>query len=96
MLTVLSCLAFALYFYYIYFPAILLDFVFCISVTNVGSLLPATTGHNIIVKVMSFKVVVEKTRSDGSQARVAEALVGDQTGCVLLTARGSMRIITNY
>ncbi len=74
----------------------MLDFVFCNSVTNVGSLSPASTGHNIIVKVMSFKVVVEKTRSNGTQVRVSEALVGDQTGCVLLTARGSMRIITNY
>jgi len=31
--------------------------------------------------------IVEKTRTDGSKIRIAECTVGDETGCVVLTAR---------
>lgn len=48
---------------------------------------PGTHGHNLIVKVVSTNVVLEKTRIDGSKIRIAEAVLGDETGCVTLTAR---------
>jgi len=46
-----------------------------------------TSGHNVVVKVISSNVVVEKPRHDGSIIRVAEAKVGDHTGSITLTAR---------
>jgi len=51
------------------------------------SLKPGTSGHNIVLKVASCNVVVEKNRSDGSKIRIAEALVGDDTASLILTAR---------
>lgn len=39
------------------------------------------------VKVVEHEVIVNETRGDGSTIRVAEALVGDETGCVILTCR---------
>jgi len=53
----------------------------------IDQLKPGTSGHNIVVKVVSCNVVVEKPRHDGSKIRVAEAKVGDQTGIITLTAR---------
>jgi replication factor A1 len=54
---------------------------------KVQELKPGTSGHNLILKVVSSNLVVEKTRSDGTKLRIAECLVGDQTGCIILTAR---------
>ena len=33
---------------------------------------------------MHFKVVAERVRPDGTRSRVAEAVVGDETGCITL------------
>eukprot|EP01103_Thecamoeba_quadrilineata_P002242 TRINITY_DN12232_c0_g1_i1.p2 TRINITY_DN12232_c0_g1~~TRINITY_DN12232_c0_g1_i1.p2 ORF type:complete len:143 (+),score=24.49 TRINITY_DN12232_c0_g1_i1:24-431(+) len=55
--------------------------------TNVDQLKPTTRGHNLVLKVQNSKVVVEKTRADGTKVSVAEAVVGDQTGIITLTAR---------
>jgi len=54
---------------------------------TVDQLKPGTHGHNLILKVVSSTVVEEKTRTDGSKIKIAECLVGDNTGCVILTAR---------
>jgi len=56
---------------------------------TVDQLKPGTSGHNLIVKVISTDVVVEKQRPDNTKIRVAEALVGDNTGCITLTARNN-------
>jgi len=48
---------------------------------------PGSLGHNLIVRVVTSQIVVDKSRPDGSKVRVAEAVVGDQTGCITLTAR---------
>jgi len=53
----------------------------------VNELKPGTHGHNLKVKVVSSNIVLEKTRSDSSKTRIAECLVGDSTGSVILTAR---------
>eukprot|EP00240_Pyramimonas_obovata_P011400 CAMPEP_0118927896 /NCGR_PEP_ID=MMETSP1169-20130426/5269_1 /TAXON_ID=36882 /ORGANISM="Pyramimonas obovata, Strain CCMP722" /LENGTH=133 /DNA_ID=CAMNT_0006869761 /DNA_START=63 /DNA_END=464 /DNA_ORIENTATION=- len=54
---------------------------------KVDSLRPGTNGHNLIVKVVDYKVVVNRTRPDGSTVQIAECTVGDDTGAITLTAR---------
>jgi len=54
---------------------------------TVDQLRPGTHGHNLILKVVTCNVVVEKTRTDGTKIRIAEAVVGDHTGVITLTAR---------
>eukprot|EP01102_Stenamoeba_stenopodia_P005654 TRINITY_DN1639_c0_g1_i1.p2 TRINITY_DN1639_c0_g1~~TRINITY_DN1639_c0_g1_i1.p2 ORF type:complete len:148 (-),score=28.18 TRINITY_DN1639_c0_g1_i1:40-483(-) len=56
---------------------------------TVDQLKPGTYGHNILVKVVSSNTVVEKQRADGTKIRVAEAVIGDQTGVITLTARNA-------
>eukprot|EP01115_Flamella_aegyptia_P005926 TRINITY_DN24923_c0_g1_i1.p1 TRINITY_DN24923_c0_g1~~TRINITY_DN24923_c0_g1_i1.p1 ORF type:complete len:138 (+),score=25.16 TRINITY_DN24923_c0_g1_i1:83-496(+) len=55
--------------------------------STVEALKPGTHGHNLTLKVVSSTVVVEKTRTDNSKIKIAECLVGDNTGCIVLTAR---------
>eukprot|EP00245_Coleochaete_scutata_P006515 TRINITY_DN20987_c0_g1_i1.p2 TRINITY_DN20987_c0_g1~~TRINITY_DN20987_c0_g1_i1.p2 ORF type:complete len:136 (-),score=28.54 TRINITY_DN20987_c0_g1_i1:796-1203(-) len=57
---------------------------------KIDSLRPGTAGHNLIVKVVSSKVVVQRARPDGSQVRqvrIAECIIGDETGVIVFTAR---------
>eukprot|EP00252_Welwitschia_mirabilis_P023614 TRINITY_DN6726_c0_g1_i1.p1 TRINITY_DN6726_c0_g1~~TRINITY_DN6726_c0_g1_i1.p1 ORF type:complete len:133 (+),score=26.79 TRINITY_DN6726_c0_g1_i1:210-608(+) len=53
--------------------------------TKVDQLTPGTSGHNLVVKVLNSNVVLEKRR--GRQMRLAECLVGDETGVILFAAR---------
>ncbi|KAK4426153.1 hypothetical protein Salat_1383800 [Sesamum alatum] len=58
--------------------------------TKVDQLRPGTNGHNLVVKVVSSNLVLRKGRPDGPQVRqmrIAECLVGDETGTILFTAR---------
>ncbi|XVF00035.1 hypothetical protein REPUB_Repub03eG0251600 [Reevesia pubescens] len=58
--------------------------------TKVDQLRPGTSGHTLIVKVISTKMVVQKGRADGPQVRqmrIAECLVGDKTVMIIFTAR---------
>ncbi|CAA7402241.1 unnamed protein product [Spirodela intermedia] len=58
--------------------------------TKVNQLRPGTSGHTLTVKVVSSKMVMQKGRSDGPQMRqmrIAECLVGDETGMIVFTAR---------
>ena len=53
---------------------------------QVGNLTPRSRNINITVKVVSKNPVREvSSRRDGSRHRVTEALVGDETGSLLLT-----------
>eukprot|EP01114_Cavostelium_apophysatum_P002060 TRINITY_DN1179_c0_g1_i1.p2 TRINITY_DN1179_c0_g1~~TRINITY_DN1179_c0_g1_i1.p2 ORF type:complete len:145 (+),score=38.41 TRINITY_DN1179_c0_g1_i1:28-435(+) len=54
---------------------------------KINDLKPGTHGHNLKVKVVKSAAIVEKTRTDGTKIRIAECTVGDETGCVVLTAR---------
>ncbi|CAH9088093.1 unnamed protein product [Cuscuta epithymum] len=57
--------------------------------TKVDQVRPGTNGHNLVVKVVSSTVVSPKGgRPDGTrQMRIAESLVGDETGTILFTSR---------
>jgi replication factor A1 len=58
--------------------------------TKVDQLRPGTSGHTLTVKVVTAKMVLQKGRPDGSQVRqmrIAECLVGDETGVIIFTAR---------
>ncbi|RZC28242.1 hypothetical protein D0Y65_000306 [Glycine soja] len=58
--------------------------------TKVDQLRPGTSGHTLTVKVVDAKMVMQKGRSDGPQSRqmrIAECLVGDETGMIIFTAR---------
>ncbi|XP_056866377.1 uncharacterized protein At4g28440 [Raphanus sativus] len=57
--------------------------------TKVDQLRPGTSGHNVTVKIVSTKMVLQKG-ADGPQARqmrISECIVGDETGVVVFTAR---------
>ncbi|KAL7110263.1 hypothetical protein ACP275_05G013700 [Erythranthe tilingii] len=52
--------------------------------TKVNELRPLDNGLNLIVKVVNAKTVVQRGRPQG---RLAECLVGDQTGMIVFAAR---------
>lgn len=63
--------------------------------TKVDQLRPGTNGHNLTVKVVSSKMVLQKGRPDGAQLRqmrIAECVVGDETGVIIFTARNGQGI----
>ncbi|XP_038986134.1 uncharacterized protein At4g28440-like isoform X1 [Phoenix dactylifera] len=68
--------------------------------TKVDQLKPGTSGHTLTVKVVSSKTVLQKGRAASSylrQTRIAECLVGDETGTIVFTARndqGSIYTLT--
>ncbi|XP_057816673.1 uncharacterized protein At4g28440 [Cryptomeria japonica] len=57
---------------------------------KVDQLQPGTSGHTLTVKVVSSKTVMQKGRPSGPQVRpmrIAECVVGDETGTIIFTAR---------
>ncbi|XP_019175687.1 PREDICTED: uncharacterized protein At4g28440-like [Ipomoea nil] len=64
---------------------------------KVDQLQPGTTGHNLTVKVLNCNTVLEKKptntaplagpRRPPQNTRIAECLIGDETGTILFTAR---------
>lgn len=57
---------------------------------KVEQLRPATNGLNLTVKIVSSKIIMQ--RGQGRQMRLAECLVGDETGMVIFTARNDQGI----
>ncbi|KAK3043389.1 hypothetical protein RJ639_002691 [Escallonia herrerae] len=63
--------------------------------TKVDSLKPGTSGHTLTVKVVSSKPVAHKAAAGGARPlsqnvrrpRIAECLIGDETGTIVFTAR---------
>ncbi|KAJ8626142.1 hypothetical protein MRB53_019449 [Persea americana] len=58
--------------------------------TKVDQLKPGTNGHTLTVNVVSSKTVLQKGRAASShlrQTRIAECLIGDETGTIVFTAR---------
>jgi hypothetical protein len=64
------------------------------AVAKIESLKPGAHGQNLRVIVHELKLVLTRERMDGSQTRIAEALVGDRTGCILLSAKNGL--ISNF
>ncbi|KAJ9563167.1 hypothetical protein OSB04_008327 [Centaurea solstitialis] len=64
---------------------------------KVGELKPGTNGHTLAVKVLSSTTVLDKksrnssasfsSRPGAANTRIAECLIGDETGTILFTAR---------
>ncbi|CAN4116160.1 unnamed protein product [Withania somnifera] len=54
--------------------------------TKVDQLRPMATGLNLTVKVVDTKMVVPRG-NQSRQMRLAECLVGDETGMIIFTAR---------
>uniref|UniRef100_A0A0A8XQH4 Single-stranded DNA binding protein Ssb-like OB fold domain-containing protein n=1 Tax=Arundo donax TaxID=35708 RepID=A0A0A8XQH4_ARUDO len=62
---------------------------------KVDQLKPGTAGHTLVAKVLNSKTVLQKGRPGPAAAagpaarptRIAEGLIGDETGCILFTAR---------
>lgn len=61
---------------------------------KVDALKPGTNGHTLIVKVVNANTVINKKPRNptfrgpqNQNARIAECLVGDETGTILFTAR---------
>ncbi|KAL2546966.1 Nucleic acid-binding [Forsythia ovata] len=52
--------------------------------TKVNELRPLDTGLNLTVKVVNAKMIAPRGRPQG---RLAECLVGDETGMIIFTAR---------
>jgi len=52
---------------------------------KIEELNPASRGVDLLVKVLELNPSREVSTRDGSSHSVAEALVGDETGCVLLS-----------
>jgi len=62
---------------------------------KVDQLKPGTSGHTLTVKVVSAKTVLQKGRSaslNPRPTRIAECLVGDETGTIVFTARNEQSI----
>ncbi|GAB4849184.1 hypothetical protein Ancab_003994 [Ancistrocladus abbreviatus] len=55
--------------------------------TKVDQLRPGTNGHNLTVKVVSSKMVLQKGKPDVRPMQIAECLIGDETGTIVFTAR---------
>jgi len=56
---------------------------------KVEELRPGTSGHNLAVKVVNHKLVLQRALPDGRNARqlrIAECIVGDATGVIVFTA----------
>lgn len=51
------------------------------------SLTPDSKGVNLLVRVVGVCVVLERTKIDGTPLRIAEVLVGDHTGTVIITCK---------
>ncbi|MQL94565.1 hypothetical protein Taro_027227 [Colocasia esculenta] len=57
---------------------------------KVDQLKPGTSGHTLTVKVANSKMVLQKGRAASTHlrhTRIAECLVGDETGSIVFTAR---------
>ncbi|TVU12940.1 hypothetical protein EJB05_46607 [Eragrostis curvula] len=55
--------------------------------TTIDQLRPQTHGHTLVARVISARTILDKPSQHLGRSRLAECLVGDQTGTILFTAR---------
>ncbi|EQC26611.1 hypothetical protein SDRG_15551 [Saprolegnia diclina VS20] len=53
---------------------------------KVKDLVPGTHGHNLVARVLSAEIISEKVQADGTTSRIAEVLIGDETGTIIVSA----------
>ncbi|EGG19644.1 inositol-3-phosphate synthase [Cavenderia fasciculata] len=53
--------------------------------TKVDQLRPMTQGHNLVLKVLNTKIVIERDKE--KKELISEAVVGDETGTIVLTVK---------
>lgn len=58
-----------------------------------GDLEPDSCGLNLKVVVTDFKTVLDRPKFDGSRTKVGEAIIGDDTGSIVFTARDGMLML---
>ncbi|KAI8025082.1 Uncharacterized protein LOK49_LG02G01269 [Camellia lanceoleosa] len=66
---------------------------------KVEQLRPQAKGLNLTVKVVNSKMILPKGRANGNQGRqmrLAECLVGDETGMIIFTARNDQVMTRTY
>lgn len=62
--------------------------------TKINQLRPGAFGLNLTVKVVSSKMIMTRNRNtQGRNMRLAECLVGDETGIVVFTARNDQGML---
>lgn len=62
------------------------------SVVTLNRMQPGTSGHNLAVRVLEKKVVIDRRDGSGEKLKLEECLVGDGTGRMYFTARnGKLR-----
>jgi replication factor A1 len=61
--------------------------------TTVDQLRPQTHGHTLTARVIAVRTVLDKPSTHLGRTRVAECLVGDSTGTVLVTARNEQGML---
>ncbi|RAL53236.1 hypothetical protein DM860_006908 [Cuscuta australis] len=64
-----------------------------VDLTKVNQLRPSSFGLSLKVKVVSSKLIGQSGRAQG---RVAECLVGDETGIVVFTARNDQESVNHF
>ncbi|KAJ6833789.1 uncharacterized protein M6B38_338830 [Iris pallida] len=65
--------------------------------TKVEQLKPGTNGHTLTVMVLTSKTVLQKGRAASANPRhtkIAESLVGDETGVIVFTSRNDQVDLT--
>lgn len=67
---------------------ILTSFSVALIDNKLEKMAPSTHDHNIVVKVLEKRTIVDKTSSDKRRMLQEEVLVGDDTGCMYLNANG--------
>lgn len=55
--------------------------------SKVEAIDPNVRGYHMVLRVASVKLMLERRRPSGELVRIAEAVVGDETGCIVLTVR---------
>jgi replication factor A1 len=62
------------------------------SAGRVEQLRPGTHGHNLVVKVLHSKMVLQRGRQQ--MMRIAECMAGDESGIIVFTARYGVHLLS--
>ncbi|KAG7668215.1 hypothetical protein Ndes2526A_g01053 [Nannochloris sp. 'desiccata'] len=61
---------------------------------KIAALRPDTSGHTLVVKVVEVKPVIERAAKQGGKTqKIAECVLGDETGTVIFSARNEQVVL---